>query len=110
MVTPSGKMTRMKIYVGEDKLHGEIKLYQAILAKARQLRLAGATLTRGIEGYGRSMRLHSVEVLAAEDLPVIIEIVDQEDKIAAFLEILQLVPEIGLITCDPVGKVWLKSI
>jgi PII-like signaling protein len=110
MVTPSEKMSRLKIYVGEDKLHGELKLYEAILGKARQLRLAGATLYRGIEGYGHSARLHSVEILASEDLPVVIEIVDSEEKIAGFLEILKLVPEIGLITCDPVGKAWLKSV
>jgi PII-like signaling protein len=109
MSTPSEKMTRLKIYVGEDKRHGDGALYTAIIGKARQLRLAGATVYRGIEGYGRSARLHTYEVLASEDLPVIIEIIDSDNKINAFMDILKLIPEIGLITCDPVGKAWTNA-
>lgn len=107
MGQPAKTMTRLKIYVGEDKRHGDAPLYKAILAKARNLHLAGATVYRGIEGYGHSARLHTFEVLASEDLPVVIEIIDSDEKIAAFRQLLTDIPEIGLITCDRVDGAWM---
>lgn len=105
-MTSSGKIIRMKIYVGEDKRHGDVALYEAIVRKARQLHCAGATVYRGIEGYGRSTRLHTVEVLSSEDLPVVIEIIDSQEKIMAFRQLLETIPEIGLVTCDTVESLW----
>ncbi len=93
---------RLRIYVGEDKRHGAQPLYQAIVAKARQIQLAGATVVRGTVGYGRSTRLHSTQVVFSEDLPVIIEIIDRDEKIEQFLSLLAGLEEIGLVTCEEV--------
>jgi uncharacterized protein len=96
---------RLRIYVGEDKWHGDQKLYEAIALKARHVRLAGATVVHGTFGFGRSTRLHTAKVLFSEDLPIVIEIVDAEYKIKAFLDLLCEVPDIGLITVEPVTVV-----
>ena len=83
-ITGQGKLLR--IFVGEsDTLHGQA-LYEALVHKARALGLAGATVWRGIEGYGARSRIHTAKILRlSEDLPVIIEIVDSEEKIRAAL-------------------------
>ena len=78
----SGKLLRVHISES-DRWQGK-PLHEAIVAKCQELGIAGAIVYRGIEGYGHSARLHSVEVLASEDLPVVIEIVDSEEKIAGF--------------------------
>ncbi len=76
----------LRIFIGEtDKLHGR-PLHQAILLSAHQVGLAGATVLRGIESFGASRRLHTAKVLRlAEDLPIVIEIVDREQAIRDFL-------------------------
>jgi PII-like signaling protein len=93
---------RLRIYVGEDKRHGDRPLYQAIVHKAREQRLAGATILRGTQGFGRSTHLHTVDVLFSQDLPVVIEIVDSREKIQAFAVLLEAVADIGLCTCETV--------
>ena len=98
----NGKNARLRIYIGEDKRHGDLPLYEAIALKARQLQMAGATVARGTLGYGRSTRLHTTEVVFSEDLPVIVEIVDSEERIAKFVPLLTGFEEIGLVTCDEV--------
>jgi uncharacterized protein len=98
-----GKNACLRIYVGEDKRHGDQSLYEAIVLKARQLQMAGATVVRGTLGYGRSTRLHTTEVVFSEDLPVIVEIVDSRDKIRTFVALLAGFNEIGLVTCDEVS-------
>ena len=75
---------------------------EAIALKARQLQMAGATVARGTLGYGRSTRLHTTEVVFSEDLPIIVEIVDSEERIAKFVPLLTGFEEIGLVTCDEV--------
>jgi len=97
-----GKNVRLRIYLGEDKRYRDKPLYEAIVLKARQLQLAGATVVRGTLGYGRSTRLHTTQVTFSEDLPVIVEIVDTEDGIMKFVELLAGFGEIGLVTCDEV--------
>jgi uncharacterized protein len=89
---------RLRIYLGEDKRHGDRPLYQAIIRKAHELKIAGATVMRGTQGFGNSTRLHTADVLFSEDLPAIIEIVDSADKIDSILQILDSVAGIGLIT------------
>jgi PII-like signaling protein len=106
MISTSDKIVRMTVYIGEDKRHGEVSLCQAIIDKARQLDMAGATVYRGIEGFGRSTRLHTYETLMSEDLPVVIEIIDTEHKAETFHQLLKQVPEIALITFEPIAKVW----
>ena len=96
------KNARLRIYLGEDKRHGDQPLYLAILRKARQLQMAGATVLRGSQGYGRSTRLHTTDVVFSEDLPVIIEIVDRRDSVRKFAALLEDIKEIGLVTCDDV--------
>jgi|HubBroStandDraft_4_1064222.scaffolds.fasta_scaffold126732_2 PII-like signaling protein len=96
---------RLRIYVGEDKRHGDRPLYQAIVRKAREQRVAGATILRGTQGFGRSTHLHTVDVLFSQDLPVVIEIVDSREKIEAFAVLLEAVADIGLCTCETVTVV-----
>ena len=102
-ITGQGKLLR--IFVGEsDTLHGQ-SLYEALVRKARALGLAGATVWRGIEGYGARSRIHTAKILRlSEDLPVIIEIVDSEEKILAALPeidaLIEAVGNGGLITLE----------
>ncbi len=83
-IAGTGKLLR--IFVGEsDRFRGHA-LYEAIVRRARELGLAGATVWRGIEGYGAASRIHTAKILRlSEDLPVLIEIVDTEEKIRAAL-------------------------
>jgi uncharacterized protein len=96
---------RLRIYVGEDKLHDERPLYQAIVRKAREQRLAGATIFRGTQGFGRSTHFHTVDVLFSQDLPVVIELIDVRAKIDAFVALLDSVAAIALCTCEEVRVV-----
>jgi PII-like signaling protein len=96
-----GKLLR--IFIGEtDKLKGK-SLYEAIVLKARELNLAGATVFRGIMGYGATSRIHSIKLLRlSEDLPVMIEIVDIEENINKLLPFLDENVKEGLITMENV--------
>ena len=93
-ITGDGKLLR--IFIGEsDRCHGR-PLYEAIVHKAHELGLAGATVWRGIEGYGAASRIHTAKILRlSEDLPLIIEIVDTEEKIRAALPALDALLEAG---------------
>lgn len=93
---------RMRIYLGEDKRHGDRPLYQAIVRKAHNMGLAGLTVFRGSHGFGRSTRLHTADVLFSEDLPLVIELVDAAAAIESLGRLLAEVEGIGLITVDPV--------
>jgi PII-like signaling protein len=93
----------LRIFIGEDDRHQHMPLYEAIVLKAREQHLAGATVLRGPLGFGHSSRLHTTKVLRlSEDLPVIIEIVDSEEKIEAFLKLLDGMMASGLITLEKV--------
>jgi uncharacterized protein len=96
------KNARLRIYLGEDKRHGDQPLYEAIVLKARQFQMAGVTVLRGTLGYGRSTRMHTTDVVFSEDLPVIVEIVDSEDRIMKFVALLAGFTDIGLVTRDEV--------
>ena len=93
----------LRIFLGEsDKWHGK-PLYEAIVLKAREMHLAGATVLRGPMGFGHSSRLHTAKILRlSEDLPLLIEIVDAEDKINAFLPELDAMMGSGLVTLEKV--------
>ena len=93
----------LRIFFGEDdKLEGR-PLYEAIVLKAREMHLAGATVLRGPMGFGASSRLHTTKILRlSEDLPLVIEIVDSEDKIDGFLPVLDGMMSSGLITLEKV--------
>ena len=79
----------LRIFIGEADRHGGRPLYEAIVIKAREMHVAGATVLRGGMGYGHSSRLHTTKMLRlSADLPLVIEIVDSPRKIAAFLPVL----------------------
>jgi PII-like signaling protein len=93
----------LRIFIGEDDKDDGHPLYEAIVLKARELHLAGATVLRGPMGYGHSSRLHTAKILRlSEDLPLVIEIVDSEDKINAFLPVLDEIMTGGLVTLEKV--------
>ncbi len=96
----------VRVYIGESDRAEHRPLYEAIVLKARQAGLAGATVLRGAMGFGASSHLHTAKVLRLSiDLPLIIEIVDAEDKINAFLPQLQELVGGGLITIEKVRVV-----
>jgi PII-like signaling protein len=97
-----GKNSRLRIYIGGDKRHGDKPLYQAIVYKARQLQMAGTTVVHGTLGFGRSTRMRTTSVVFSEDLPVIVEIVDDHEKIMELMLLLASIDEIGLVTCEHV--------
>src|ERR1700683_4006436 len=93
----------LRIFIGEDDRHGHQPLYEAIVMKARELHLAGATVLRGPMGFGHSSRLHTTKILRlSEDLPFVIEIVDSEEKINQFLPVLDEMMGSGLVTIEKV--------
>jgi len=93
--------TLLRVFLGEsDRLDGH-PLYEAIVLKARELHLAGATVLRGVMGFGRSSRLHTAKVLRlSEDLPIVVEIADSEEKIQTLLPWLEQSVTGGLITLE----------
>jgi uncharacterized protein len=97
--------TLLRIFVGEDKMHGDRPLYEAIALKAREQRLAGATVLSGRLGFGHSTRLHTARVTFSADLPMIIEIIDSEERISRFVALLVDIPEIALMTVEKVTVV-----
>ena len=99
-----------RIYIGEsDQWHGE-PLYHAIVQRLRERGLAGATVLRGIEGFGRHARIHTTRILRlSEDLPILIEVVDQEDRLRAVLPELDAMVSDGLITLERVGVIAYRS-
>jgi PII-like signaling protein len=93
--------TLLRIFLGESDRHDGRPLYEAIVLKARELHLGGATVLRGLMGYGRSSRLHTTKVLRlSEDLPIVVEIADAEEKIQAFLPWLEHAVTGGLVTLE----------
>jgi uncharacterized protein len=98
-----GEGCLLRIYIGElDKWHHQ-PLYEAIVVKAREMGLAGATVLRGPMGFGAHSRLHTAKILRlSEDLPIIIEIVDKEEKINGFLPEMDRMVHDGLITLEKV--------
>ena len=93
----------LRIFLGENDRHGHQPLYEAIVLKAREMHLGGATVLRGPMGFGHSSRLHTAKILRlSEDLPIVVEIVDSEAKIEAFLPILDTMIGSGLVTLEKV--------
>ena len=93
----------LRIYLGESDKWGHQPLYEAIVLTARERHLAGATVLRGPMGFGRSSHLHTAKVLRlSDDLPLVIEIVDDGDKLNAFLRVLNEMMEGGLVTLEKV--------
>ena len=100
----------LRIFIGESDQWEHKPLYEAIVLKARELHLAGATVLRGPMGFGKSSRLHTAKILRLSmDLPLVIEIVDSEEKIQAFLSALDPMIDGGLVTLEKVRVVHYRA-
>ena len=96
----------LRIFIGESDRWEQKPLYEAIVLRARELHLAGATVLRGPMGFGKSSRLHTAKILRlSTDLPLVIEIVDSEERINAFLPELQKMVGGGLVTLEKVKAI-----
>lgn len=109
-----GEGRLLRIFIGESDRSGRRPMYEVIVRAAREQGLAGATVLRGIEGFGAKSRIHTAKILRlSEDLPLIIEIVDTEDKIARFMQTVDDLFEStgcgGLITQERVDVVRYTS-
>ena len=101
----------LRVFLGEEDRHHHQPLYEAIVLKAREMHLGGATVLRGPMGFGRSSRLHTAKILRlSEDLPIIVEIVDSEEKIQQFLPILDEMMGSGLITMEKVQVIQYREV
>ena len=101
----------LRIFIGENDRDDGRPLYESIVLKAREMQLAGATVLRGPMGFGQSSRLHTTKILRlSEDLPLVIEIVDSEDKINVFLPVLETIMTSGLVTLEKVKVLQYGSI
>ena len=98
-----GPAVRLTIFIGEDDHWHHKPLYTEIVHRAHAAGLAGASVLRGIEGYGASSRIHTNRLLSlSEDLPIVVVIVDAEDRVRAFLPQLDELVTEGLVMVDPV--------
>ena len=101
-----GTALLVRIYIGEADRHDGNPLYQSIVAFLRDRGIAGATVFRGIEGYGANARLHTTRLLRlSEDLPILIEVVDREDRIREILPELDAMVVDGLVTLERIEVV-----
>src|SRR5580698_11067326 len=107
-IPTEGKLLR--IFIGEkDRWHG-LPLYEAIVNAARKEKLAGATVLKGCMGFGCKSHMHTAKILRlSEDLPMVIEIVDSEEKIMAFLPHLDEMVAEGLITLEKVNVIMYRA-
>lgn len=109
-MTLPAESTLLRIFIGESDRHGHQPLYEAIVLKARELKLAGATVLRSPLGFGAQSHLHTSKILRlSDDLPMVIEIVDTEEKIQAFLPVLEGMMGGGLVTLEKVRVIHYRS-
>lgn len=94
----------LRVFIGSsDQWHGT-PLYEALVLKAREMKLAGATVLRGIMGFGKNSRIHTANILTlSTDLPLIIEIIDEENKIQSFLPVVDEMVKEGMVTLENVS-------
>jgi uncharacterized protein len=102
----SSDATLLRIFIGEDDKFEHQPLYEAIVLKAREMGLAGATVLRGPLGFGHSSTLHTTKILRlSQDLPLVIEIVDEEDRIRDFVAAIEPMMGSALVTLEKVKVV-----
>jgi PII-like signaling protein len=100
----------LRIFIGESDRWGSLPLYEAIVQEARQRGLAGATVFKGFEGFGAHSRIHTTRILRlSEDLPIVVEIVDTEEKIQAFLPVLDQMVKEGLATVEKATVLFYRA-
>ena len=98
-----GEGKLLRIFIGESDHHGRKPLYQAIVELLREEGMAGATVLRGIEGFGATSRLHTARILRlSEDLPIVIEVVDRAERIEAVLPRIDEMVTEGMVTIERV--------
>ncbi len=108
MLPREGRLLR--IFIGESDRHEGQPLYEWLVRQARERGLAGATVVRGIEGFGAHSRMHTAKILRlSEDLPIVVEIVDTRDKIDAFLAVIDGAIDEGLATLENVDVRFYRS-
>jgi uncharacterized protein len=100
----------LRIFFGENNKFHRLPLHEAIVLKAREMHVGGATVLRGHVGFGHSSRIHTTKILRlSQDLPVVVEIVDAQEKIDAFLPLLDGMMSSGLITMEKVQVIQYGS-
>ncbi len=100
----------LRIFIGETDRHEGMPLFEWIVRKARQHGLAGATVLRGLEGFGANSLVHTAKILRlSTDLPIVIEIVDRQEKIEAFLPVIDDAIQEGLATLEKVEIRFYRS-
>src|SRR5204862_3394223 len=100
----------LRIFIGESDRWNHKPLYETIVLKAREMHLGGATVLRGPMGFGKSSRMHTAKILRhSMDLPIVIEIVDSEEKIQSFLPLLEVMIGGGLVTMEKVKVLQYKG-
>lgn len=100
----------LRVFIGESDKHDGKPLYEWLVLKARERGLAGATVLRGIEGFGAHSRLHTTKILRlSQDLPIVVEIVDTREKIEAFLPLIDGAIKEGLATLEKVQIRFYRS-
>jgi uncharacterized protein len=100
----------LRVFIGESDKSGHRPLYEEIVLKAREAGLAGATVLRGVMGFGKNSILHTAKILRlSEDLPMIVEIVDSLEKVEAFVPTLDAMIKDGLVTIEKVRVIHYKS-
>ena len=100
----------LRVFIGESDKSGHRPLYEEIVLKAREAGLAGATVLRGVMGFGKNSILHTAKILRlSEDLPMIVEIVDSLEKVEAFVPTLDEMIKDGLVTIEKVRVIHYKS-
>ena len=101
MLPKEGQLLR--IFIGERDRHAGLPLYEWLVRKAREQHMAGATVVRGLQGFGAHSRMHTAKILRlSQDLPIVIEIVDTKEKIHRFLEMVDGVVDEGIATLEDV--------
>jgi len=100
----------LRIFIGESDRDGHKPLYETIVLKAREAGLAGATVLRGVMGFGKHSMVHTAKILRlSEDLPMIVEIVDSLEKIEAFVPLLDELITDGLVTLEKVKVIHYRA-
>jgi PII-like signaling protein len=100
----------LRVFIGESDKVGHRPLYEEIVLKAREAGLAGATVLRGVMGFGKNSILHTAKILRlSEDLPMVVEIVDSLEKVEAFVPTLDEMIKDGLVTIEKIRVIHYKS-
>jgi len=109
-VKESGKGYLLRVLIGEDDTYRGKPLYEQIVLKARELKLSGATVFKGIMGFGADSLIHTAKILRlSEDMPIIIEIIDKEENIDKILPFLDEVVQGGLVTLEKAAIIKYSS-